>query len=68
MISILRTLVDYKENYSEAELRAFAPGEFGVQEIQDLYDTLYAEGKQSQQAALEVGCKVEVTDVEDLVR
>ena len=63
----ITNLVDYKENYSEAELRAFAPGEFGVQEIQDLYDTLYAEGKQSQQAALEVGCKVEVTDVEDLL-
>jgi len=63
----ITNLVDYKENYSEEELRAFAPGEFGVQEIQDLYDTLYAEGKQSQQAALEVGCKVEVTDVEDLL-
>jgi hypothetical protein len=63
----ITNLVDYKENYSEAELRAFASGEFGVQEIQDLYDTLYAEGSQSQQAALEVGCKVEVTDVEDLL-
>ena len=63
----ITNLVDYKENYSEEELRSFASGEFGVQEIQDLYDTLYAEGKQSQQAALEVGCKVEVTDVEDLL-
>ncbi len=63
----ITNLVDYKENYSEEELRAFAPGEFGVQEIQDLYDTLYAEGEQSQQAALEVGCKVEVSDVEDLL-
>lgn len=63
----ITNLVDYKENYSEEELRAFGPGEFGIQEIQDLYDTLYAEGKQSQQAALEVGCKVEVTDVEDLL-
>ena len=63
----ITNLVDYKENYSEEELREFASGEFGVQEIQDLYDTLYAEGKQSQQAALEVGCKVEVTDVEDLL-
>lgn len=63
----ITNLVDYKENYSEEELRAFKSGEFGVQEIQDLYDTLYAEGKQSQQAALEVGCKVEVTDVEDLL-
>ncbi len=63
----ITNLVDYKENYSEEELRSFASGEFGIQEIQDLYDTLYEEGKQSQQAALEVGCKVEVTDVEDLL-
>ena len=63
----ITNLVDYKENYSEEELRAFAPGEFGVQEIQDLYDALYAEGTLSQQAALEVGCKVEVTDVNDLL-
>ncbi len=63
----ITNLVDYKENYSEEELRAFGPGEFGVQDIQDLYDTLYTEGQASQQASLEVGCKVEVTDVEDLL-
>ncbi len=63
----ITNLVDYTENYSEAELRAFAPGEFGVQEVQDLYDSLYAEGTQSQQTALEVGCKVEVLDVNDLL-
>ncbi len=63
----ITNLVDYKENYSEEELRAFAPGEFGVQEIQDLYDALYAEGTLSQQAALETGCKVEVEDVNDLL-
>jgi len=63
----ITNLVDYKENYSEEELRAFAPGEFGIQEIQDLYDSLFAEGEGSQLAALEVGCKVEVTDVNDLL-
>ena len=58
--------MDYSESYSEAELRAFAPGEFGIQEIKDLYEALYEKGSQSQQDALEVGCMVEVTDINDL--
>lgn len=62
----ITNLEDYTDNYSEAELRAFAPGEFAIQEIKDLYDALYAKGSQSQQDALEVGCMVEVTDVNDL--
>ena len=62
----ITNLVDYKENYSEEELRAFEPGEFGIQAIQDLYDALYSQGSQSQQDALEVGCMVEVTDINDL--
>ena len=62
----ITNLVDYKENYSEEELRAFEPGEFAIQAIQDLYDALYSKGSQSQQDALEVGCMVEVTDINDL--
>ncbi len=62
----ITNLVDYKENYSEEELRAFEPGEFGIQAIQDLYVALYSKGSQSQQDALEVGCMVEVTDINDL--
>ncbi len=41
-------------------------GVYAVEVIQNLYDTLYAKGIQSQQDALEVGCMVEVTDVNDL--
>ena len=62
----ITNLVDYSENYSEEELRAFEPGEFAIQAIQDLYDALYSKGSQSQQDALEVGCMVEVTDINDL--
>lgn len=62
----ITNLVDYSENYSEEELRAFEAGEFGIQAIQDLYDALYSKGSQSQQDALEVGCMVEVTDINDL--
>ena len=41
-------------------------GVYDIQVIQDLYDTLYALGQNSQEDALKVGCMVEVTDIEDL--
>lgn len=59
-------LDDYAERYSEAELRAFGPGAYGVPAVQALYGTLYAKGVRSAQDALEVGCMVEVTDINDL--
>ncbi len=64
----ITNLENYEVRYSESELRALAPGEYGVSEVQELYDALYAKGSQSLQDALEVGCMVEVTDVEDLDR
>ena len=62
----ITNLVDYSDSYSEAELSAMAPGEFGISELQTLYETLYLKGIQSTQDALEVGCLVEVTDINDL--
>ena len=41
-------------------------GVYDIPEIQELYDTLYALGQESQEDALKVGCMVEVTDVNDL--
>lgn len=41
-------------------------GEYAIPAIQALYDDLTTTGKISKQAALEAGCKVEVTDVNDL--
>ncbi len=64
----ITNLKDYKINYSEEELRALAPGEYAVPEVQELYDNLYEKGSQSLQDALEVGCMVEVTDIDDLNR
>ncbi|WP_457596256.1 DUF2202 domain-containing protein [Hydrogenimonas sp.] len=64
----ITNLVDYTVAYSQEELEALQPGEYAVPEVQELYDTLYAKGQQSLQDALEVGCMVEVTDVEDLDR
>ncbi len=62
----ITNLVDYTQHYSLAELEAMPSGVYGIQAIQDLYDTLYAEGISSSAASLEVGCKVEVVDVNDL--
>jgi len=62
----ITNLHDYEINYSQAELRAMPAGTFIVPDIQNLYDTLYTQGTASLLASYEVGCKVEVTDVEDL--
>ncbi len=59
-------LQDYTINYSKEELEAMPTGVFAIDKIQKLYDDLYAIGKVSKQASLEVGCMVEVVDVDDL--
>ena len=41
-------------------------GVYDIQKIQELYDTLYTYGQESQEKALKVGCMVEVTDINDL--
>ena len=41
-------------------------GQYSIEAIQNLYDTLIAKGVQSKQDALEVGCMVEVVDINDL--
>ncbi len=41
-------------------------GKYPVEAVQDLYNMLYDKGIQSRQAALEVGCMVEVVDINDL--
>ena len=43
-------------------------GKYDIPAIQALYDVLYSKGVASQKDALEVGCMVEVTDVDDLDR
>ena len=41
-------------------------GVYDVPAVQELYDLLYDKGVASKQAALEVGCMVEVVDIDDL--
>jgi len=62
----ITNLADYSINYSQDELAAMPVGVYAIDTIQALYDTLYTKGIQSPQDALEVGCMVEVTDINDL--
>jgi len=43
-------------------------GVYNISDIQELHDTLIEKGQQSVQDALEVGCMVEVTDINDLLK
>jgi len=46
--------------------RNFQSGQYPEAELQSLYNRLYAKGVRSQKDALEVGCMVEVVDIDDL--
>jgi len=64
-LNILNT-DDYSGGYSQEVLSAYNDGSYTINEISELYDTLYTRGSTSLQSALEVGCMVEVTDINDL--
>jgi hypothetical protein len=62
----ITNIANYEINYSADELNNMPVGQFAIVKIQSLYDMLYDKGIASQQASLEVGCMVEVTDITDL--
>ncbi len=64
----ITNLGDFSVNYSQDELQKLPAGTFSLDIIQNLYDSLYEKGVQSKVDALQVGCIVEVTDVNDLNR
>jgi hypothetical protein len=55
-----------KYDLDTQNLTELAPNEFSNAAVQNLYDALYERGAPSLQASLEVGCMVEVTDINDL--
>jgi len=69
-IEIVQSLVrKYDINNTQLydeDISQITPGTYEISEIQDLYNSLIAKGELSQQDALEVGCMVEVTDINDL--
>lgn len=60
--------VDFTGGYDEEALASQNDREFITPDLTVLYDVLYTKGSQSLQDALEVGCMVEVTDINDLNR
>ena len=57
---------DTEVPYDKKSLDQYGSGQYPVVAIQELYDMLYDKGIQSEKNALEVGCMVEVTDIDDL--
>jgi len=62
----ITNIANYEINYLASELQSMAVGKFAIPEIESLYNLLYEKGIASQQASYEVGCMVEVTDIDDL--
>jgi len=54
-------------SYLDRNATTLPTGVYNIDAIQSLYDTLLAKGQASAQDALEVGCMVEVTDINDLL-
>jgi len=68
-ISVVDPAIVEENNLSNTiAFEAMPSGVYDIPAIQELYTMLYEKGIASQQAALEVGCMVEVVDVEDLDR
>ncbi len=59
-------ITDYPELPAPYSVEGIGDGNYSVEAINVLYDTLYTKGIQSKQDALEVGCMVEVVDIDDL--
>ena len=59
-------MTQYPDTDVPYSIDGIGSGKYSVEPIQDLYNMLYDKGIQSQQDALEVGCMVEVVDIDDL--
>ncbi len=59
-------ITDYPDLPAPYSVEGIGDGNYSVEALNILYDTLYAKGIQSRQDALEVGCMVEVVDIDDL--
>jgi len=63
------TNTDLKEsNHADIGAEYMKMGVYDISDIQKLHNTLIETGKESKEAALKVGCMVEVTDIDDLTK
>ena len=74
---IKKYITDYSEfsnidlselNYQDTAVEDMVAGTYDISTIQNLYDALIEIGEAGEQQALEVGCMIEVTDINDLDR
>ncbi len=61
-------ITDYPDLPAPYSVEGIGDGNYSVEAINVLYDILYTKGIQSRQDALEVGCMVEIVDIDDLDR
>ena len=59
-------MTQYPDTDVPYSINGIGNGSYSVEDIQELYNMLYVKGIQSKQDALEVGCMVEVVDIDDL--
>jgi len=59
-------ITDYPDLPAPYSVEGIGDGNYSVEAINVLYNILYTKGIQSTQDALEVGCMVEVVDIDDL--
>ena len=59
-------ITDYPDLPAPYSVEGIGDGNYSVEAINVLYDILYTKGIQSKQDALEMGCMVEVVDIDDL--
>ena len=57
---------DLEDDFSQAKLDSLEAGKYANPTLQTLYGDLYTKGSSSIISALQMGCVVEVTDIEDL--
>lgn len=62
----MQTVEELASKYGLEKASGLESGAFNVPEVQALYDALYAKGTTSPVEALQAGCMVEVTDINDL--
>ena len=59
-------MTQYPDTDVSYSIKNIGDGDYPVDTVQYLYNLLYSKGIQSEKDALEVGCMVEVVDIDDL--
>jgi hypothetical protein len=66
ILKYINSFEDFSNLDLDSDLSETTAGEYSISAIEELYNVLMAKGSKSTQDALEVGCMVEVTDINDL--